>query len=225
MTADAEFVEPVWHTPIHGRSHPPRHPRPHRRRAPHRRLTGTGVLAHRHRPRAGDRRRLRRGTTIVLNIFPSIDTAVCATSVRTFNQRAAEREGVDVLCVSADLPFAQRRFCGAEGIDRSEDGVDVPEHVRHRLRRHHRRRLTRRPARPVRSSSSAATARWPTPSWCPRSPRSPTTTRRWPRCNRASRPVSRAAEDRARSRACGCASPRRCGAAPTTPSRASHPSP
>ena len=60
----------------------------------------------------------RRGTAIVLNIFPSIDTAVCAASVRAFNQRAAEREGVDVLCVSADLPFAQRRFCGAEGIDR-----------------------------------------------------------------------------------------------------------
>ena len=58
------------------------------------------------------------GQSVVLNIFPSIDTAVCAASVRTFNQRAAEREGVNVLNVSADLPFAQGRFCGAEGIDK-----------------------------------------------------------------------------------------------------------
>lgn len=52
----------------------------------------------------------------VLNIFPSIDTGVCATSVRTFNQKAAELEGAQVVCVSADLPFALSRFCGAEGI-------------------------------------------------------------------------------------------------------------
>lgn len=57
------------------------------------------------------------GQPVVLNIFPSVDTATCATSVRTFNERAAERKGVNVLCVSADLPFAQSRFCGAEGID------------------------------------------------------------------------------------------------------------
>jgi thioredoxin-dependent peroxiredoxin len=57
------------------------------------------------------------GKTIVLNIFPSIDTPTCATSVRTFNQRAAELDDTVVLCVSADLPFAQGRFCGAEGID------------------------------------------------------------------------------------------------------------
>lgn len=57
------------------------------------------------------------GSTVVLNIFPSIDTAVCATSVRTFNQKAADLSGVTVLCVSADLPFAQGRFCGAEGIE------------------------------------------------------------------------------------------------------------
>jgi len=57
------------------------------------------------------------GRAVVLNIFPSIDTPTCATSVRTFNQRAAEREGVTVLCVSKDLPFAQARFCGAEGIE------------------------------------------------------------------------------------------------------------
>jgi thiol peroxidase len=57
------------------------------------------------------------GQSVVLNIFPSIDTPTCATSVRTFNQRAAEREGTIVLCVSQDLPFAMSRFCGAEGIE------------------------------------------------------------------------------------------------------------
>jgi len=58
------------------------------------------------------------GQSVVLNIFPSIDTAVCATSVRTFNERAAALEGTAVLNVSADLPFALGRFCGAEGIDK-----------------------------------------------------------------------------------------------------------
>jgi thiol peroxidase len=57
------------------------------------------------------------GQKVVLNIFPSIDTPTCATSVRTFNQRAAGLENTTVLCVSADLPFAQSRFCGAEGIE------------------------------------------------------------------------------------------------------------
>jgi peroxiredoxin len=54
----------------------------------------------------------------VLNIFPSIDTGVCATSVRKFNQEAANLPNTVVLCVSKDLPFAQKRFCGAEGIDK-----------------------------------------------------------------------------------------------------------
>jgi thiol peroxidase len=53
---------------------------------------------------------------VLLNIFPSLDTPVCATSVRTFNERAAG-SGLSVLCVSNDLPFAQKRFCGAEGIE------------------------------------------------------------------------------------------------------------
>lgn len=57
------------------------------------------------------------GQRVVLNIFPSLDTGLCATSVRTFNERAAELEGTTVVCVSADLPFAAARFCGAEGID------------------------------------------------------------------------------------------------------------
>lgn len=54
---------------------------------------------------------------VVLNIFPSIDTGVCATSVRRFNELAAGLENTTVLCVSKDLPFAQARFCGAEGIE------------------------------------------------------------------------------------------------------------
>lgn len=57
------------------------------------------------------------GKKLLLNIFPSIDTGVCATSVRTFNKRAAELANTQVLCVSADLPFAAGRFCAAEGID------------------------------------------------------------------------------------------------------------
>lgn len=57
------------------------------------------------------------GKNLVLNIFPSVDTPTCATSVRTFNERAAGLDNTEVLCVSADLPFAQGRFCGAEGID------------------------------------------------------------------------------------------------------------
>ncbi|MEZ4474600.1 MAG: thiol peroxidase [bacterium] len=53
----------------------------------------------------------------VLNIFPSIDTSVCAMSVRQFNAEAGYRPGVTVINISADLPFAQKRFCGAEGLD------------------------------------------------------------------------------------------------------------
>jgi thiol peroxidase len=56
------------------------------------------------------------GKALLLNIFPSVDTPVCATSVRTFNERAAA-SGISVLCVSNDLPFAQSRFCGAEDIE------------------------------------------------------------------------------------------------------------
>lgn len=56
------------------------------------------------------------GNAVVLNIFPSVDTPVCATSVRTFNERVAA-SGATVVCVSKDLPFAFARFCGSEGID------------------------------------------------------------------------------------------------------------
>jgi len=57
------------------------------------------------------------GKKTILNIFPSLDTAVCASSVRKFNVEAANVSGTVILNVSADLPFAQKRFCGAEGIE------------------------------------------------------------------------------------------------------------
>ena len=58
-----------------------------------------------------------KGQRVILNIFPSIDTATCATSVRTFNKMANELENTKVLCISRDLPFAQKRFCGSEGLE------------------------------------------------------------------------------------------------------------
>lgn len=57
------------------------------------------------------------GKRKILNIFPSVDTPVCATSVRNFNQEAGNLENTAVLCISADLPFAQARFCGAENLN------------------------------------------------------------------------------------------------------------
>ncbi|MBV8062210.1 MAG: thiol peroxidase [Nevskia sp.] len=57
------------------------------------------------------------GKRKVLNIFPSIDTPTCATSVRKFNEKASQLANTVVLCISADLPFAQKRFCGAEGLN------------------------------------------------------------------------------------------------------------
>ncbi|MFD1245385.1 thiol peroxidase [Paralysiella testudinis] len=57
------------------------------------------------------------GKRKILNIFPSVDTGVCAASVRRFNQDAGTLSNTVVLCISADLPFAQARFCGAEGLD------------------------------------------------------------------------------------------------------------
>jgi thiol peroxidase len=58
-----------------------------------------------------------KGRKVVLNIFPSIDTPVCAASVRRFNEEAAKLGNTTVLCISRDLPFAHKRFCAAEGID------------------------------------------------------------------------------------------------------------
>ncbi len=58
-----------------------------------------------------------KGSRVVMNIFPAIDTGVCASSVRNFNTKAVNISNTNVLCISKDLPFAQNRFCGAEGIE------------------------------------------------------------------------------------------------------------
>ncbi len=58
-----------------------------------------------------------KGVNVVLNIFPSVDTATCALSVHAFNQKVSELDNTIVLCISKDLPFAQKRFCGAEGLN------------------------------------------------------------------------------------------------------------
>lgn len=58
-----------------------------------------------------------KGSKLVLNIFPSIDTGTCAASTRKFNEKASSLESTKVLCISRDLPFALNRFCAAEGLD------------------------------------------------------------------------------------------------------------
>lgn len=68
-----------------------------------------------------------RGTKLVLNIFPSIDTGTCATSVRKFNETASSLTNTKVLCISRDLPFAQKRFCGAEGLENVENLSDFKD--------------------------------------------------------------------------------------------------
>ena len=62
------------------------------------------------------------GNKLILNIFPSVDTPTCATSVKRFNEEAGKLENTAILCVSADLPFAVKRFCGAEGLENVETG-------------------------------------------------------------------------------------------------------
>lgn len=64
------------------------------------------------------------GYNVVLNIFPSVDTGTCATSIREFNKAASTLENTKVLCISKDLPFAMARFCGAEGLDNVENLSD-----------------------------------------------------------------------------------------------------
>ncbi len=66
-----------------------------------------------------------KGKRVILNIFPSVDTDTCATSVRKFNEQAAGLNNTKVICVSRDLPFAFSRFCGAEGISNVECGSDI----------------------------------------------------------------------------------------------------
>lgn len=58
-----------------------------------------------------------KGSTLILNIYPSVDTGTCAASTRKFNELASQLENTKIICVSKDLPFAQKRFCGAEGIE------------------------------------------------------------------------------------------------------------
>lgn len=79
------------------------------------------------------------GKKIILNIFPSIDTPVCANSVRKFNVDAAKLSNTVVLCVSADLPFAHKRFCGAEGI---ANVVSVSEFKQHKFGEDYGLRIT-----------------------------------------------------------------------------------
>lgn len=67
------------------------------------------------------------GKTLVLNIFPSIDTGVCAASVRHFNQDVSKLDNAAVLCISRDLPFAHARFCGAEGIENVDSLSELRE--------------------------------------------------------------------------------------------------
>lgn len=69
-----------------------------------------------------------KGKRVLLNIFPSLDTGTCATSVRKFNKWVSEKENVVVLCVSKDLPFAQSRFCGAEGLENVVTASDFRFH-------------------------------------------------------------------------------------------------
>lgn len=61
-----------------------------------------------------------KGSKVVLNIFPSIDTNTCASSVRMFNKKASEVQNTKIICISRDLPFTMSRFCGAEGINNLE---------------------------------------------------------------------------------------------------------
>jgi thioredoxin-dependent peroxiredoxin len=65
-----------------------------------------------------------KGKRLILNIFLSVETSVCAASVREFNSRAANMPNTEVLCISKDLPYALKRFCGTEGLDKAETVSD-----------------------------------------------------------------------------------------------------
>lgn len=68
------------------------------------------------------------GKKLILNIFPSVDTGVCAASIRQFNEKAGAMEGVQVLNISRDLPFAHKRFCASEGIEAVENLSEYKDH-------------------------------------------------------------------------------------------------
>ncbi len=70
-----------------------------------------------------------KGKKVVLNIFPSVDTGVCAASVRRFNTEASKMDNTIVLCISRDLPFAHARFCGAEGLENVVSASEYKDEV------------------------------------------------------------------------------------------------
>ncbi len=82
------------------------------------------------------------GTMLVLNIFPSIDTGTCAMSVRTFNKKLAELKDTKVLCISRDLPFAQSRFCGTEGIS---NAITLSDYATHEFGKKYKLEMTDEP--------------------------------------------------------------------------------
>lgn len=69
-----------------------------------------------------------KGKRVIMNVFPSLDTGTCAASVRAFNKKAADLDNTVVLCISRDLPFAQSRFCAAEGIENVEVLSEFRDH-------------------------------------------------------------------------------------------------
>lgn len=69
-----------------------------------------------------------KGKTVIMNIFPSLDTGTCAASVRAFNEKASSLDNTVVLCISRDLPFAQKRFCGSEGLQHVIPLSDFRDH-------------------------------------------------------------------------------------------------
>ncbi len=116
---------------------------------------------------------------VVLNIFPSVDTGVCAASVRRFNELASGLENTTVVCVSNDLPFAQARFCGAEGIE----NVVTASGFRSAFGKEYGVTMVDGPLAGLLArawSSSTPTARSSTKSSSRRSRPNPTTTQRWP---------------------------------------------
>lgn len=82
------------------------------------------------------------GKKVIMNVFPSIDTPVCQNSVRAFHEKAASKDDVEVLCISADLPFAHKRFCGSEEI---EGVVNLSEFREHKFGDDYALRITSGP--------------------------------------------------------------------------------
>ena len=181
VVSDAQPFRPdrphaTWQTVRHGTDHLARKPHQHRRRTARRRIAGTRLQPDRTDLGEVSSEQFR-GKSVLLNIFPSVDTPVCATSVRTFNERAAA-SGVAVVCVSKDLPFAQKRFCGAEGIE----NVTTASAFRDDFGQDYGVALADGPmagllARAVVVIGADGNVTYT--NWSPKSARSPTTTQRW----------------------------------------------